>query len=203
MKGIKILSILILLGQPILFGQETVTTTVKYGFENPELQELFEFQNIGVEKFEFESPKINGKYYQVFIKEYKTGKLIDSKILFDGTEIDQFKINSRLFDFKIFTEISKNNLKIQLRSKKYASANRNYELTENSSEYATKDFFGAKIAIENPLSKEFPLLAIITPTKHSNGFSSYCEVVQSDIAPEKLGEHFNIPHYFLITMAFK
>ena len=43
----------------------------------------------------------------------------------------------------------------------------------------------------------------ITPTIHEDGSSSYCEVAQSDIAPEKLGAHFKIPHYFLITIAFK
>lgn len=199
----KKITILLLFGQLLVYGQETVTTTVEYGVENQELKELFDFQNITVEKFDFESPEINGKYYQVFIKEFKNGKLIDSKILFDGKEVDYFKINSPLFSFKIFTQISNNTLQVQLRNRKYGSAKKDFELTENSSEYVTKDFFGAKIAIENPLDKEFPLLAIITPTKNSDGSGSYCQVVQSDIAPEKLGEHFKIPHYFLVTMKFE
>ncbi|MFD2100429.1 hypothetical protein [Flagellimonas iocasae] len=203
MKNIKILASLLLLGQFITFGQETVKTTVKYGIDNPELLDFFDFQNIAVERFDFESPKINGKYYRVYIKEFKNGKLTDTKTLFNATEADIFRISSSVFNFKIFTQISKDNLTIQLRKSTYASAKKDFKLTENSYEYATKDFFGAKMAIENPINGEFPLLAIITPTKHSDGSASYCEVVQSEITPEKLGEHFKIPHYFLITMEFK
>ncbi|MBE7649279.1 hypothetical protein G1K66_12210 [Tenacibaculum finnmarkense] len=202
MRKIQILLILILFGK-LMFGQKTVRTEVKYGVKNSELAEIFEFQNIAIQKFDFKSPEINGKYYKTFIKEFKNGKLIDKKILFDGTELEYFKINSTDFSFKIFTETSKNKLKIQLRTEKYAGSKKDFELIENNSKYVTKDFFGNKRKIKNPLNKEFPLLAIITPTKQNNGISSYCKVVQSEIRPEKLGEYFKIPHYFLITMEFK
>ena len=66
-----------------------------------------------------------------------------------------------------------------------------------------KDFFGSKLTIELPMTEEIPLFAIITPTLHKDGSASYCEVVQSDIKPEELGKHFNIPHYFLVTMKIK
>lgn len=54
-----------------------------------------------------------------------------------------------------------------------------------------------------PINEEFPILAVITSTMRKDGSSSYCEVAQSEIAPEKLGEKFNIPHYFIISMKFK
>ena len=203
MDRISIVLLILFISPLPTLGQETVNTSVKYGFENQEIQEVFDFQNISVEKFEFNSSNLIRKHYQVFIKEFKNGELVDSKILFNGTEMEDFRINSSQLQFKIFTQISNNSLKVQLRNKRYASAKKNLDLVENSSNYVAKDFFGSKTNIENPLDEEFPLLAIITPTKHSNGISSYCEVVQSDVEPEQLGKHFNIPHYFLITMKFK
>ena len=66
-----------------------------------------------------------------------------------------------------------------------------------------KDFFGSKKELSIDLQKKNAVFAIITPTIHEDGSGSYCEVAQSEIAPEKLGEHFKIPHYFLITITFK
>ncbi|MGS2761249.1 hypothetical protein [Sinomicrobium sp. M5D2P9] len=204
MKNILIAALLFLFFVQLkTFGQNTVTTTTKYGVENMELLEIFEFQNIAVQRFDFESAEIEGKYYQLHIKEFRNGKLADTKILFDATETELFQIKQPVFDLKIFTEISADNLKVQLRGPNYSSASKNFKLTNNGSEYITKDFFGSEKTVENPLKDEFPLLAIITPTIHDDGSGSYCEVVQSDIKPEELGTHFKIPHYFLITMVFK
>jgi hypothetical protein len=52
------------------------------------------------------------------------------------------------------------------------------------------------------LGKSFYFLSILTPTPHSDGSSSYCEVVSGD-NPEKMSEKFNIPHYFLFEMTVK
>ena len=69
--------------------------------------------------------------------------------------------------------------------------------------YALKDFFGEKKELTINPNKKNAVFAILTPTIHPDGSGSYCEVAQSDIAPEKLGEHFKIPHYFLVTINFK
>ncbi|PKP15193.1 MAG: hypothetical protein CVU07_11030, partial [Bacteroidetes bacterium HGW-Bacteroidetes-23] len=69
--------------------------------------------------------------------------------------------------------------------------------------YALKDFFGSNEEMNIELNKKTAVFAIITPTIHKDGSGSYCEVAQSSIKPEKLGEHFKIPHYFLITITFK
>jgi hypothetical protein len=78
-----------------------------------------------------------------------------------------------------------------------------FKLQSNENEYALKDFFGSEKEINPELGKKNAIFAIITPTIHKDGSSSYCEVVQSEIAPEKLGEIFKIPHYFLVTIKFK
>ena len=204
MNKTKILTLIICLLQISIFGQKkTVTTTVQYGVENQELFELFQFQNLAVEKFTFQGNEIKNKSYKIFIKEFKDGKLTDTKVLFDGTETDYFKIEYSQLKFKIFSELSRGNLKIQLRSETYGSGIKNFKLYGKSEDYIMRDFFNEKIAIEYPIDEEFAILAIITPTLHKDGSASYCEVVQADIKPEKLGEHFKIPHYFLVTMKFQ
>jgi hypothetical protein len=204
MNKTKILTLIFCLLQISIFGQKkTVTTTVQYGVENQELFELFQFQNLAVEKFTFQGNEIKNKSYKIFIKEFKDGKLTDTKVLFDGTETDYFKIEYSQLKFKIFSELSRGNLKIQLRSETYGSGIKNFKLYGKSEDYIMRDFFNEKIAIEYPIDEEFAILAIITPTLHKDGSASYCEVVQADIKPEKLGEHFKIPHYFLVTMKFQ
>jgi hypothetical protein len=84
------------------------------------------------------------------------------------------------------------------------SCKQTFELRKGKgADYVLKDFQGDKKFVDVPLNEEFPILAIITPVKHEDGYSSYCEVAQSEVAPEKFGEKFKIPHYFVITMKFK
>ena len=106
MNKTKILTLIFCLLQISIFGQKkTVTTTVQYGVENQELFELFQFQNLAVEKFTFQGNEIKNKSYKIFIKEFKDGKLTDTKVLFDGTETDYFKIEYSQLKFKIFSDI--------------------------------------------------------------------------------------------------
>ena len=43
----------------IAFAQNTVKMTNNYGSENPEIQDIIDFENIYIEKLNFESEKIN------------------------------------------------------------------------------------------------------------------------------------------------
>lgn len=203
MNKTKTLALIFCLFQILIFGQKkTVTTTVQYGVENQELLDLFQFQNISIEKFTFQGDEIKNKSYQIFIKEFKDGKLTNTTVLFNGTQNEYLKIKYTQLKFKIFSELSEENLKIQLRAETYGSRIQNFKLYGKSEDYIMRDFFNEKNAMEYPINEEFAILAIITPTLHKDGSASYCEVVQADIKPEKLGEHFKIPHYFLVTMKF-
>lgn len=74
---------------------------------------------------------------------------------------------------------------------------------EESENYALKDFFGRKTELNLDISKKNAIFAIITPTIHKDGSGSFYEVAQSDIEAKKFGEHFHIPHYFIINIEFK
>jgi len=184
---------------------QTVKITKNYGSSNPELQEIMDFQNIQVEKFNFENSNLRGKNFEINVSEYVNGKLKSKTLLCDTSEADFLKIQYSPFSLKMFTQMKNGFLTINAKFYNFSSKTLNLKLSEKNQDkdYVAKDFFGAKIVTEFPLQEEFPLLAIITPTIHKDGSGSYCEVVQSDIKPENLGEHFKIPHYFLVTMKIK
>lgn len=185
------------------YGQNTVKMTTEYGSKNKELYELMYFQEIGVETLSFESPEILNKYYEINLKEYKKGKLINTKQLFDGFGSEYFKIDSTFTSFKFFVKMEDNKMKVFIKGNGFGSKKETFKLEEGNGSYVLKNFQGVKKFLNVPLNEEFPILAVITATKHKDGSGSYCEVAQSEIAPEKFGEVFNIPHYFIISMKFK
>ncbi|WP_286927609.1 hypothetical protein [Flavobacterium sp. UBA4197] len=187
------------------FAQNTVKITNNYGSENREIQDVIDFENIYIERLNFEGGQLNGKYYEINIQEFVKGKLVHKELLFDGAETDFFKINSDKESLKFFFKMADRKLKTYIRGMKFGSKKSYFKLQDDSDKYALKDFFGSKeeLFLDINSQQEIPVFAIITPTIHKDGSGSYCEVVQSDIKPENLGTHFKIPHYFLITMKFK
>ena len=194
---------LTILSLQFIYSQKTVKMTTDYGSKNKELYELMFFQDIGVETLTFESPEILNKYYEINLKEYKNGKLINTKQLFDGVDSEYFKIDSTFTSFKFFTKMENNKMKVFIKGKRFGSRKESFDLEEGNGDYVLKDFQGIKDFTNVPLNEEFPILAVLTATKHKDGSGSYCEVAQSGITPDKFGEKFNIPHYFIISMKFK
>ncbi len=185
------------------FSQNTIKMTYKYGSDNGEIQDIIDFENIYIETLNFEGDLLNGKNYQINLEEYKNGKLTTKKLLFDSSESDYFKLNSNSLSLKFFFKMSDGKLKTYIRSNLFGTKKSYFNLMNDSDKYALKDFFGEKKELTINPNKKNAVFAILTPTIHPDGSGSYCEVAQSDIAPEKLGEHFKIPHYFLVTINFK
>ncbi len=186
-----------------VFSQNTIKMTNNYGSENKEIQDLIDFENIYIEQLNFEGENLKGKSYQINLEEYVNGKLSKSTMIFDGTETDYFKIDSDKESLKFFFKLSDGKLKTYIRGNKFGSKKSYFKLIGESDQYALKDFYGSKKELILDLNKKNSVFAIITPTIHKDGSGSYCEVAQSDIQPEKLGEKFKIPHYFLVTITFK
>ncbi|MGV0938836.1 hypothetical protein [Empedobacter falsenii] len=185
------------------FSQNTIKMTYKYGSDNGEIQDIIDFENIYIETLNFEGDLLNGKNYQINLEEYKNGKLTTKKLLFDSSESDYFKLNSNSLSLKFFFKMSDGKLKTYIRSNLFGTKKSYFNLMNDPDKYALKDFFGEKKELTINPNKKNAVFAILTPTIHPDGSGSYCEVAQSDIAPEKLGEHFKIPHYFLVTINFK
>ncbi|MBA4155100.1 hypothetical protein [Flavobacterium sp.] len=187
----------------LVFGQNTIKMTSNYGSENNEIQDLIDFENIFIQSLNFQGDKLKGNFYIINLEEFKNGKLIKTSTLFDGSETDYFKIDTDNESLKFFFKLSDGKLKAYVRGKKFGSKKSYFKLNTEADKYALKDFFGSNEEMNIELNKKTAVFAIITPTIHKDGSGSYCEVAQSSIKPEKLGEHFKIPHYFLITITFK
>ncbi|VXC18819.1 conserved hypothetical protein [Flavobacterium sp. 9R] len=185
------------------YSQKSITMTNSYGSENQEIQNLMDFEKIYTERLNFASEELKGKHYEVSLEEFKNGKLIRTSSLFDSSDSDYFKIESNSESLSFFFKLSDGKLKTYIRGKKFGSKKYYFKLYSDSDEYALKDFFGGKKEVTIDFQKKNAVFGIITPTIHKDGSGSYCEVAQSDIAPEKLGEHFNIPHYFIVSIKFK
>lgn len=182
-----------------LNAQNDLNMKVKFGVEDHELQNILAFENINYEKVCF-SGALSNRDFLVSIQEYRKGKLVQTDTLFDSTDSDQLKIRRDSLSLSFLSQNRNNNLTLQLEGSHYASKKLTYETTSKNGKYAIKDFLGAKHSEKVPSNGQFPILAIITPTIYADGHGSYCDVANSGITPEKLGEKFNIPHYFIIQM---
>lgn len=193
----NIVLILILSISNFAFCQDIKMTT-EYGSQNEELIHILYFEDIIIERINFEGEKIVGKSYEINIKEYYKGKLLSTKNL-----VRNIKIDSSFLSIKFYSKFENKTLKTYIRGKGFGSRKDIFKLRKPNLDYTLKSLQGNIDFIEVPLNQEFPVLAIITPTIHKDGSGSYCEVAQSDVTPEKFGEKFKIPHYFIITMRFK
>ena len=78
----------------LTLAQDTIKMTSNYGSENSEIQDLIDFINIYIEKLNFQSEKLKGKFYIINLEEFNSGKLVKTTTLFDGSETDYFKIDT-------------------------------------------------------------------------------------------------------------
>lgn len=178
---------------------QNVKVTSNYGSENRDIQDLINFENIFFDTLNFQSEKLKGKSYVIALEEFKNGKLVKTSTLFDD---DYFKIEKDKLALKFAFKLTDGKLKTQIFGNGFMSKKSYFKLSNNEDDYAMKNFFGSADELTLDINKKNYIFAIITPTIHEDGSGSYCEVAQSDVAPEKLGEKFKIPHYFLVTIKF-
>lgn len=203
MKLKSVLTLFILISH-FAFGQNQIKMTNEYGSENDEIQNLFEFEGIFLEKLIFENDNLNGKFYEINLQEFSKGKLLNSYLLFDASESDYFKISENKLSLSFYFKLEDKKLKTFIVGKNFRSKKSYFDLKSEADDYALKDFFGRNEELFFDInSKNQAVFAIITPAIHKDGSSGYCEVAQADIKPEKLGEHFKIPHYYIVTIQFK
>lgn len=199
----KNLLLLITFAVNFSFAQSNIKVTSNYGSQNSEIQNLVDFENIYIEQLNFEGKDLKGKQYTIDLQEFTEGKLVNTTVLFDGTETDYFKIKSNKESVHFLFKMADGKLKTYIRTDRFGSKKSYFSLKSDSDNYALKDFFGSKTELNIDSKQQTAIFAILTPTKHEDGSASYCEVVQSSVKPEDLGTHFKIPHYFLVTIQFK
>lgn len=202
MKFNQLFLILTLISNQVV-AQDSIKMTNSYGVENTELQDLMDFEGIYVESLNFESPVLDGKHYEVNLQEYKNGKFSKSTRLFDSAEDDYFKIKGNKLSLRFYFKLADEQLKLYIAGSTFRSKKLYFDLKTDPDQYALKDFFDRNKELKLDPNNPNYILTLITPTLHKDGSGSYCEVVQSNVKPEDLGKHFQIPHYFLVSITFK
>ena len=199
-----ITNFLFLLIVNISFSQDSIKMKITGGSENKDLQTMMAFEGIALDKFEFSGKQLIGKDYDFKVKEFNNGKLSSTTLIMDSKEDDYFKIKKDTFKFTMLTKVGDDKkFKIEIAFGGFTSKKLTFDLFDKSGLYVMKTFLGGKTEMYLPARGKFYIMSLITPTLHKDKSSSYCEVAQSGLDPEKLNEKYNIPHYFLIEMTLK
>lgn len=195
--------LLILIGQ-ISLGQTKSVIQIKYGLDFNDLQNIMYFEGIGLEKFKIKSDSINGKNYQILIKELKNGKIVKIDTVFNSREDEYFRIKEDSLTFTVITKTyDQNYFKILFQFDGFSSERKYTVLPAERDKFTMKSFFGNKPELPISLKETNYMLTYMMPYVKSDKSTAYCEVAQSGLNPEKLYDKYKIPHYFLIAIRFE
>jgi len=186
------------------YGQSNATIENKHGLSIVDLQNLLYFEGISLEKFNIKSTELNGKNYQIIIKEFVNGNLTKTDTVFNSKEDEYFRIKADTLPFNVLTKMSDlNYFKIQFQFRGFSSDRKYSVLPSERDKFTLKSFFGAKTELPINLNGLNYLLSYMMPFVRNDKSEAYCEVAQSEVDPEKLYDKYKIPHYFLIAIRFE
>jgi hypothetical protein len=185
-------------------AQSAVTMKLSAGISNPDLQSILYFEGINAEDIVFKGKILNGKNYQIAMKEFVNGVLAGVDTVFDSKEHFSFKINTDSLKFKVLTkETGPDGFKIEFQFNGFRKA-RNYKiLPGESGMFALKDFCGSAKEVNVDANNRIYLLSYMMPYTRKDKSMAYCEVAQSGTDPEKLFDKYAIPHYYLVEIRFE
>jgi len=188
----------------VSYGQTSATIETGHGLNFTDLQHILYFEGISLEKFTIKSDSLNGKNYQVIVKEFMQGKLVKTDTVFNSKEDDYFRIKADSLSFAVLTKMSDlNYFKIQFQFNGFSSDRKYTVLPAERDKFALKSFFGSKSELPVNLKGSTYFLAYMMPYVRANKSEAYCEVAQSGTNPEKLYDTYKIPHYYLIAIRFE
>ena len=175
---------------------------VGYGSENPDLMNVLYFEDIGLNKMSFTGNDLNGKNFQISVKQFVNGKLAKNEVVFDSTEDEYFRIKSDKYGFRILTKTtSEHTVKLQFQFNGFSKLVE-YKIAADQKGFASKTFLGSKSETFIPVNEDTYILTYMMPYEKKDGSKQYCEVAQSGIKPEDFGTKYAIPNYFLISIKF-
>lgn len=201
-NALLILLSLLLLGFNTYAQQSDIRMRSEYGSKDNDLMSVLYFEDIGVSKMLFSGSDLDGKNYQISIKEYVKGKLAHDEVVFDSKEDEYFRIKGNKFTFRILTKISNDHsAKFHFQFNGF-SKQKEFKVGENQKEFAAKTFLGSEPEMGLPIGKSTYILTYMMPYLKKDGSKQYCEVAQSGSNPEQFGIKYAIPTYFLISIKF-
>ncbi len=183
-------------------GQRDVEMTSQYGAPDVDLQSILYFEDIGLEKVKFSGDGLKDGDYVISIEDYVNGALSARKPVFDSREDSYFKIRGDELSFRVLSKTDPGkSVKLEFQFNGF-SKRVGFDLLPNEEAFALKSFLGSRPSVPVDLEAENNVLTYMMPYVAGDGSTQYCEVVQSNIAPEQLGKKYGIPRYFLVKIKF-
>ena len=203
MKNLSLLLFVSVLFVSSIVAQSDIKMRAQYGSDNPDLMSVLYFENVGLSKMTFSGNDLQGKDYQISLKEFVNGKLTKTEVIFDSKEDAYFKIKDDKFGFRVLTKITtENTAKFSFQFNGFMKE-KEYKVRAGQKEFALKSFLGSQPELSIPLNANTYILTYMMPYVKKDGSKQYCEVAQSGVNPEDLGTKYAIPTYFLIDIKFQ
>jgi hypothetical protein len=184
-------------------SQSPAKLTFLPSVSDPDMVGLLRFENIEVYKLKFEGESLTGKSYELRIKRFEKGKLVLNQLSMDSAELGPLgEVSKGNLTFSVYSKADGNRAKIAFQFDRFGT-DRKLDCTPSKFDYVMKNFLGAENTMPIPVGKETYILAYLLPHEKPDGSSSYCEVAQSGLDPEKLWDAYKVPCYFLVSIKFK
>lgn len=195
------LSVLIAGALVLPHGTMDVTLTFRAQSTNPDVQSLLSFQNI--EMWDLDFSGVPERHYEIRVKRFVKGKKTIDKVAFDSKELgDTGKPVGGLLSFRVLSQAKDRQAKLDFQFPRWSAAQK-FPCLETRYDYVMKNFLGSEDKMSFSAQKETYVLAYLQPHARPDGSSSYCEVAQSGIDPEKLWDRYQVPCYFLVSVRFQ
>jgi hypothetical protein len=171
--------------------------------DNEDQANLMRFQDIKFANVKFNGLHLIDKNFKISIRDFANGKLVKTYEVFDSREDDYFKIKKEQFRFSVLVQGTlQNKVKFAFYFDGF-SIDKEYDIEADQKDFALKSFQGRKEYVDIALNTNNTILTFMQPFKAADGSTKYCDVVQSDVKPEGLGQKFAIPRYFLVDIRFE
>lgn len=176
----------------------------KYASDIEEVSDILRFEGIDYMKLKFSGEQLNGKSYQLSVKEIWDGKIVSDTTIVNSKTIGykQFEtLSDTVFKMKVISKRTNDNqLKMTFKFPRF-SITKKYDAID-SDNYSLRNLVDES-NLEIGYDKSFYLLAYILPYEREDGSLSWCDVGTSGDKVEEWGSKFGIKHYLLFEMKFE
>lgn len=215
----KIILILIAILPLTVYSQVDSTTIYYKSIENDDIRNICDLTNIQIQKIFCKDRSLQGKVFNVIIKEFKKGRVISNEDLDISADIKKIPmvVNGDTMIYVIdYTDktgfgkatdsltisftglLTKNNFKLKIR----------FPGMSITKDLKGKSHYSLRMAnscsdnkIRIPINTDYPILAYTPPFDTGSGLNSYCMLGEENVLDWY--DKFNVKHYYIIYLEIK
>ena len=215
----RIILILILFLPLTAYSQSDSTTIYYKWIENNDIRNICDIANIQIQKVFCKDNSLQGKVFNLIIKEFKKGRIISSEDLDISARIEEIPmvVNGDTMIYVIdYTDktgfgkatdsltisftgmLIKNNFKLKI---SFPGMSINKELKGKSHYSLRMANSCSDTKIRVPINSEYPILAYTPPFDTGSELKSYCMLGEENVLDWY--DKFNVKHYYIIYLEIK